>query len=406
MAQDAFPPQPCPAQCPSTDIDPYAPAHLLDPYPLHHELRELGPVVWLSRWGTFMAPRHAECHAIVADHKTYSSAGGVGLTNFNKEKPWRQPSLLLEADQPVHTPRRAIVGRILSAPNLRGFKSTFEIEANTLIDTLLEKGEVEAFTEVAQAFVLKVFPDAVGITPHDRINLMTYGGMVFNAFGPINDVCEASMMDAGPVSTWIIEQCKHENLEPGKLGDQVYQAVSGGAITLDEALILVRSFLSAGVDTTVDAVGNALWSFATHPAEWAKVKANPAIVRTAFEEVLRYESPFQSFFRTTSRDVELAGVTIPGNEKILLSIGSANRDPRKWDKPDAFDVSRSTLGHVGFGHGIHACIGQMISRLENEVLLTELARRKIDFELVGEPRRKVHNTLRGFNHLPLRFKQS
>ena len=337
---------------------------------------------------------------------TFCSSAGVGYTNFHKEKPWRQPSMLLEADPPEHTRRRAIVGRILSAPNLRVFRAGFEVEANKLIDRLLELGEVEAVMEAAQAYVLKVFPDAVGIGSANRYNLIKYGTMVFNAFGPQNDIFDDSMRDLGEVGPWIMERCRRENLEPGKLGDQVYQAVAGGQITAEEAPILVRSFLSAGVDTTVDAVGNALWCFATHPGEWAKVKANPAIVKTAFEEVLRYESPFQTFFRTSTRDVEIGGVTVPGNEKVMLNIGSANRDPRKWDRPDAFDVSRDVRGHVGLGYGIHACIGQMISRLENEVLLTELAKRKIDFEVIGPAEHKIHNTLRGFQKLPMRFKQA
>jgi hypothetical protein len=135
------------------------------------------------------------------------------------------------------------------------------------------------------------------------------------------------------------------------------------------------------------------------------VKANPGLVKQAFEEVLRYESPFQTFFRTTTRDVEVAGVTIPGNEKVMVNMGSANRDPRKWDRPDVFDITRDSRGHVGMGYGIHACIGQMIARLENEVLFTELARRKVDFELTGSVERIVHNTLRGIASMPMRFKQ-
>ena len=112
-----------------------------------------------------------------------------------------------------------------------------------------------------------------------------------------------------------MERCQRKNLAPGRLGDQVYQAVAGGQITEEEALILVRSFLSAGVDTTVDAVGNALWSFATNPAEWAKVKDNPGIVKQAFEEVLRYELPFQTFFRTTTRDVDIEWHHHPGQRE-------------------------------------------------------------------------------------------
>ncbi len=388
---------------PSSSIDPFSPDYILNPYPFHETLREAGPMVWMEKWSVWMAPRYAEAHAIVADPATFCSSGGVGLANFHKEKPWRPPSLLLEADPPDHTRRRAIVGRILSAPNLRHLRAGFEVEANKLIDELLERGEVDAVRDVAERYILKVFPDAVGLVDEGRQNLLLYGTMVFNAFGPLNDIFQQSVKNVEPVSAWIMEQCRRENLRPGGLGDQVYQAVPGGQITEDEALILVRSFLSAGVDTTVDAVGNALWSLAMHPAEWSKLKENPGLAKKAFEEVLRYESPFQTFFRTTTREVEIAGVTVGADEKVMLSAGSANRDPRQWNQPEAFDVDRDTRNHVGFGYGIHACIGQMVARLENEVLLTELAKRKVDFEVIGEGARKVHNTLRGFTRLPMRF---
>ena len=400
MAQDA-----APLGAPVSDIDPFTPQHILDPYPWHEEMREKGPLVWLTKYQCFLAPRHAETYRIISEYQTFSSAAGVGYTNFSKEKPWRQPSMLLEADPPDHTRRRAIVGRILSAPNLRMFRSEFEVAANRLIDRLLDQGDVEAMHDVAQAFVLKVFPDAVGIADGDRMNLIKYGTMVFNAFGPKNEIFDDCMKDAAEVAPWIMERCQHQNLKPGKLGDQVYQAVKGGQITEEEAPILVRSFLSAGVDTTIYAVGNALWCFARHPAEWAKIKASPVLVKAAFEEVLRYESPFHTFFRTTTDDVEIAGVTIPRNEKVMVNMASANRDPRKWARPDVFDVSRDTRGHVGLGYGVHACIGQMISRLENEVLFTEMAKRKIDFEVTGPAQHIVHNTLRGISRLPMRIRQ-
>ncbi len=390
--------------CPTSDIDIFSRDYIIDPYAYHEELLETGPIVWLNKWQVYVAPRYAECQAIATDWKSFCSGAGVGLANFTKEKPWRPLSLLLEADPPGHTPRRAIVGKVLSAPNLRGLRATFEAEAGKAIDRILDAGEVEVVNDLAQAYVLKVFPDAVGLTEHDRFNLMKYGNMVFNSFGPRNDIFEELAMDAAPVAAWVMEQCKRENLKPGALGDQVYQGVATGEITEDEALMLVRSFLSAGVDTTVDAIGNGLWCLATHPDQAAKLRANPKLARNTFEEVLRFDSPFQTYFRTTTKDVEISGVPIKANEKITILTGCANRDPRKWERPNEFDIERITLGHVGFGVGIHGCIGQMISRLEIEVLLDQLAKRKVSVELAGEPKRRLNNTLRGFGYLPMRFK--
>jgi hypothetical protein len=117
--------------------------------------------------------------------------------------------------------------------------------------------------------------------------------------------------------------------------------------------------------------------------------------------VVRFESPFQSYFRTTTRDTEVAGVAMANNQKVFLSVGSANRDPRRWTNPDVFDIERQNVGHMGFGGGIHGCIGQMIARLETEVLLTEMARRIAVIELAGPTTPRLNNTLHGFDTLPI-----
>ena len=168
------------------------------------------------------------------------------------------------------------------------------------------------------------------------------------------------------------------------------------------AALLVRSLLSAGVDTTVHALGNAILCFATHPDEWAVLHADPGRSRAAFEEVLRFASPVQTFFRTTARAVEVGGVSMPAGEKVLLFLAAANRDPRHWDRPERFDVSRRAGGHVAFGSGIHACVGRMLARVQAEVLIGALARRVSSIELAGDPERKLNNTLRGLASLPVR----
>ena len=120
--------------------------------------------------------------------------------------------------------------------------------------------------------------------------------------------------------------------------------------------------------------------------------------------MLRFESPVQTFFRTATRAVEIDGTRIPGREKVLLFLAAANRDPRRWDDPDRFDIARRARGHLGFGAGIHACVGRMLARLEAEVLLGELARRVETIELAGEPVRKLNNTLRGLTSLPVQVR--
>ena len=230
--------------------------------------------------------------------------------------------------------------------------------------------------------------------------------MVFNSFGPRNDLLQQAMANAGPVREWIMSKCSRAALAPNGLGMQIFDAVNAGEISEDEAGMLVRSFLSAGIDTTVYGLGNALYCLARYPEQWQTLRANPNLIRNAFEEVLRFEAPVQTFFRTTTKPVEVGGVQLGEGEKVLLFLGAANRDPRRWERPDTFDVSRRAAGHMTFGTGIHGCVGQAVARLETEAILAALAKRVQSFELMAEPKRRLNNTLRGFDTLPLRISTS
>ena len=167
--------------------------------------------------------------------------------------------------------------------------------------------------------------------------------------------------------------------------------------------MLVRSFLSAGVDTTINGIGNALFALAHHPAEYAKLHADPSLARPAFEEALRWESTSQMFYRTAGRDTDIAGMPVGENTKVLCFVAGANRDPRKWPEPDRYDIQRRPTGHVGLGSGIHGCVGQVIARLEGEVVLTALARRVKAIEVAAPHTRRLNNTLRALETLPLRL---
>ncbi|HZE54806.1 MAG TPA: cytochrome P450 [Bradyrhizobium sp.] len=388
---------------PVSTADPFSHAFLRDPYPHHQALREAGPVVWLKQYGIWAMARHEQVRDALTDWQTYCSSAGVGLSDFRKEPPWRPPSIILEADPPLHTRTRAVLTRILSPAAIKILRDTFEREAERLIAQLVEQREFDGVADLAEAYPLKVFPDAVGISEEGRENLLPYGTMVFNSFGPRNDLFNKAMANAGPVRDWIMSRCSRAALAQGGLGLQIFAAVDAGELTEDEAGMLVRSFLSAGIDTTVYGLGNALYCMARYPEQWTILRNNPNLIRGAFEEVLRFEAPVQTFFRTTTRPVEVAGVQLGEGEKVLLFLAAANRDPRRWDRPDTFDVTRRAAGHMTFGTGIHGCVGQAVARLETEAILTALASRVASFELTGEPEWRLNNTLRGFDTLPLRI---
>src|SRR6202043_3439187 len=246
--------------------------------------------------------------------------------------------------------------RILSPAAINILRETFAREAELLVDQLVERREFDGVADLAEPYPLKVFPDAVGLSEDGRENLLPYGTMVFNSFGPRNDLFDKAMANAGPVREWIMSKCSRAALKPDGLAMQIFQGVDAGELTETEAGMLVRSFLSAGIDTTVYGLGNALYCFASYPEQWTILRENPKLIRGAFEEVLRFEAPVQTFFRTTTKAVDVSGVGIGDGEKGLLFLAAANRDPRRWDKPDIFDVSRRATGHMTFGTGIHGCV--------------------------------------------------
>ncbi|WP_196781000.1 cytochrome P450 [Nocardioides sambongensis] len=202
---------------------------------------------------------------------------------------------------------------------------------------------------------------------------------------------------------WVNDQCARDMLTADGFGARIWEAADRGDITHEQAPLIVRSLLTAGVDTTVHALGAVIEGFLSAPEQWDVLRRDPGRARIAFDEAIRWASPVQTFFRTATTDVPLGDTVIPAGHKILMFLGAANRDPRRWSEPDRFDLSRDPSGHVGFGMGLHQCVGQHVARLEAECVLRALAERVRAIEPAGEPRRHLNNTLRAWQSLPVRL---
>ena len=388
---------------PALDIDPFCPAFFDDPYPAHAAMRDAGPVVYLPAYDIHAVARYDEVRGMLLDWSSYCSGRGAGMSDFAKEKPWRLPSLLLEADPPLHDRTRKLMDKVLAPPAVRGLREAFAVAADALIDDLLARGSFDAVRDLAEAYPLTVFPDLIGMPAENRRFLLPYGNMVFNSFGPRNALFEAAVTDAEPVLAWVQAQSRREALSPSGFGAAIHAAADEGAISVAEAEVLVRSLLTAGVDTTVNGLCAAVHCLARFPSSFEQLRADPSLARAAFEEAVRLESPVQTFFRTTTREVRIGEETIPEGSKVLMLLGAANRDPRRWERADEYHITRRNAGHVGFGTGIHGCVGAVLARLEGELVLGALARKVASIEIAGEPKRRYNNTLRGMASLPVRI---
>lgn len=392
-----------PPGMPVWDIDPYDAKILRDPLPYYRELRARGPVVYIPKYSILAIGRYDVTRHVFSDHVDFLSSRGVGLNDFKLEHPWRAPSIILEVDPPDHTRTRKVMARVLSPRMVKTFADLFAQTAEKLVDAVLERGTIEAVTECAELYPTAVFPAAVGMTDNNPRFLVDYGAMVFNAVGPDNALRRAAMRDAGRIVPWITAACQRDRLAPGGLGAAIYDCADAGEITAEEAGLLVRSFLSAGVDTTVTGIGNTLHCLAQNPDQWALLQQEPGLARAAFEEVLRYTTPVHSFARTAGRATSIAGHPVEADTKVLCVLGAANMDPDHWGDPEAFRIDRKPVGHLAFGAGIHGCVGQNLARAELEAVLTALLRRVARIEPAGEAVWRPGNSIRSLERLPITF---
>ncbi|QEH96850.1 cytochrome P450 [Gluconobacter thailandicus] len=384
-----------------SDIDPFSEEFRADPFRYYAQLRALGPIVWLEKYGIWVVQHYAQVRSVLMDFTRFSNAGGGGLTNYFKEPNWRQPSIILEVDPPDHERTRKVMMRLFTPGALQKMRTGFTRVAEELVDAAIARGSVEAVSELVQPFPMTVFPDAVGMSPFDREIMLVYGGMVFGGFGPRTPWYDELMSRAEEVGAWINAHCERSALTMDGLGATIYEAADRGEITDAEAKLLVRSFLSAGVDTTIDSIGLCLRALAEHPDQWAILREDPSLARAAFEEATRYDSSSQSLFRTTTGSFEFEGQVLGKHEKVLVLIGSAGRDPLAWEEPDRFDIQRRITKQTGYGVGIHVCVAQMMARLEGEVFFRALAEKVDRLEMAGLSTLRLHPGLRGLTSLPI-----
>jgi 4-methoxybenzoate monooxygenase (O-demethylating) len=364
-------------------------------------LRELAPVVRLSREKISLIGRYEHVAASLKDWRAFSS----------RSRPWHdpdsvRPEILLVDDPPRHTQVRNIVSNALAPRALSKMAQSFQADADALLREMKERsGEpIDAVHEITQAFVYKVLPDLLGLPKAGREHLYAFGHMVWATLGPENELFREAMENTGPVIAWVDECCNRENLDPEGLGMQMFRAADDGQITDAEAKLLIQVLLSAAADTTVMTLATAIRAFSLFPEQYRLLRAEPARAKDAFEESLRWDSPSRMAGRITTQDVEIDGYLVPKGERCGLLFAAANRDPRKWTEPDRFDLRRDTRGHVGWGYGLHACVGRVLAVLEADALLGACIRHIERFEPAGEASPWMSAIGHGPAKLPVRIK--
>ncbi|HEX4024198.1 MAG TPA: cytochrome P450 [Steroidobacteraceae bacterium] len=384
---------------PAYDVDIFSEASVRNARSVDDALREAAPVARLVD-GTVVVTRYADVAAGLTDWKTFSSAS----------RPWHDPNsvrpeILVTDDPPRHTRVRPIIGNTLGPRALEAMRCAFEREAVVIVDDIVARSGqiIDAVGQVTRRFVFKVLPDLIGLPDEGRENMTAFGHMVWATFGPPNELYEEAVRDSAPVVQWLDWACERERLSPQGVGAQIFAAADEGRISAAEAKLLVQTVLAAGSDTSFVTMAATIGAFARFPEQYQRVRADLKLVRNAFDECLRWDSPSRLAGRITTREVQVGGCTLAAGQRTGLLFAAANRDPRAWDDPLAFDVGRDVRKHMGFGYGTHACVGRALAQVEAIALLTELARRIERIEIAGEEEPWITTIGHGPARLPVRF---
>lgn len=383
---------------PKTTIDPFDDQGMQNPWAVEEALRALGPIVYLEKYNCYAATQYESVFTIMNDWEAFTSARGVGLYDIESQAHSRPRAQLLEMDPPEHTQFRSVHNKVINPKFIRELRESFYSAAEALVAALPKNQKIDAVSKIAVAYPMTVFPDLIGVDEDGRENLLPAAALTFNGFGPNNEILAKSLEAGKESQQWLIAQAQPGKIKEG-LAVQTHKVGSEVGLTPFDTTSLVFGLLSAGLDTTMHGIGWALYLLAKNPDQWEKLKAQPELVRSAFDEAVRLGSPVKWFGRHSTKASTVSGIDIPKNERIVVFLGSANRDERRWENALSYNIARVTSGHVGFGAGPHSCAGQMLARLEGEAVLTALVKNVSRIELRGEPTFDISNSLRGLHQL-------
>lgn len=388
-----------PAGCPVSDYDPYSAAALLAPYEHYRTLRDQGGVVFLSRYGFYALPRYESTRAALSDWKHFSSRRGVML---NEVMDNFMEGTLLCSDPPEHEALRRVITRPLTPKALRELQPEITAEAEALVARLCAQGSFNAVTELAQHLPVTIVSKKVGLPPVERNSMLRWTPAAFDCAGPIEvERTQAAFPILAEIGGFIRDNGSRSQVAKGSWLERLYQAADEGIIAHEKCAAMSIDYIGPALDTTISATSSAVYLFAKHPDQWDRIRAQPSLIPNAINEVVRLESPIQAWGRRATEDCVIEGVRIPAGAKVLVMFASANRDERKWEDPEKFDVTRKVTDHVAFGFGEHSCAGANLARMEITALLTALAKSVRRFELTGAPEMAVNNVARLWKTIPM-----
>ncbi|MBO0841946.1 MAG: cytochrome P450 [Nocardioides sp.] len=394
-------------------FDPYDYHFHEDPYPVYARLRRESPIHHNEQDDLWALSRHADVLAAIKDDKRFSNRMGVSLDASSWNPEAHRVMSFLALDGQAQTRLRKLVSAGFTPRRVRELEPQIQSLTSRYLDRVAaaveESGKTDWISDFAGRLPMDVISEMMGVPEADRDEVRRLADVVVHREDGVRDVPEAGMTAAFELITYYSEMVSERRTRPtDDLTSALLAAeVDGDRLADHEVIGFLFLMVVAGNETTTKLLGNALFHLSAHPDQRRAVLADPALVAPWIEETLRYDTSSQMIARYVAEDVELHGVTVPEGAKLILLLGSANRDEEVFSDPTRFDIRREPeeLGRIlSFGGGRHFCLGANLARLEARVALTELVRRFSDFDVDPDRAVRVHSTsVRGFAELPTTF---
>jgi len=397
-------------------FDPSDPGFLADPYPVLNRLRERAPLFYDAGRERWFVTRHEDVRNCLRDkrlgrnfrHVLAPEEIGVPPLDPRWQAFWDSERWsLLWLEPPDHTRLRKLVAAAFTPRSVEALREPAHSLARELVEPLAEAGEMELLYDYAQPYSISVICGMLGVPLDRHRDLLDWSHRMVKMYEfevPL-EAAVAANKAAAEFQEYVHELIRERRASPrdDMVTALVQARVEGGRLSDDEIVSTVIVLLNAGHEASVNTLGNGMLAFAQHPEQWSRVVDGSVPAAAAGEEMIRFDPPLQLFERwVLTDDFAIGDVQIPRGAKIALLFGAANRDPRVFERPDQFDVAReNALQHIGFGGGIHACIGAPLARIELEASLEALRGSWPDFQLAEEPRRTGAFVIWGLDGLRL-----
>ena len=394
---------------PFLGANPLDPAFRADPHPALRRLRETHPVHDTSI-GLWRLSRYADCVRLLRDAPT-----GVRLSDGTRPGEDRIPAelrsfgqFMLQQDPPNHTRLRRLVSKAFTPRAVERMRAHVQRLADTLVDRALERGEFDAISGLALHVPATVICEMMGVPLADRERFTVWTAEATHllaAFVAPPEVLARGVAAASALAAYfeaLIAE-RRKSLGDDLLSNLIRAEEAGDRLSPEELLSQSIGLLIAGFETTIGLIGNGILQLIRHPAELAKLRANPELIASTVEECLRFDGPILLTVRMTRDEVRFGEQVIPKDRMVMALLAAANRDPEVFPDAERFDISRTPNEHLAFGGGTHFCLGAHLARMEAQAAIGALVRRSAKFELVSDELEWGRSLLRVLGKLPLRI---